>query len=32
MEGFALIDVLVGLALVGVVSALMTVFLGQART
>jgi len=32
IEGFALIDVLVGLALVGVVSALMIVFLGQART
>ncbi|TGP85429.1 general secretion pathway protein GspJ [Mesorhizobium sp. M8A.F.Ca.ET.213.01.1.1] len=32
MEGFALIDVLVGLALVGVVSALMVIFLGQART
>ncbi|TPM16338.1 general secretion pathway protein GspJ [Mesorhizobium sp. B2-3-5] len=32
MEGFALIDVLVGLALVSVISALMIVFLGQART
>ncbi|WP_245460140.1 general secretion pathway protein GspJ [Mesorhizobium sp. M1B.F.Ca.ET.045.04.1.1] len=32
IEGFALIDVLVGLALLGVVSALMVVFLGQART
>ncbi|MER8963834.1 hypothetical protein [Mesorhizobium sp. M0701] len=32
VEGFALIDVLVGLALVGVISSLMIVFLGQART
>lgn len=32
MEGFALIDVLVGLAMIGVISALMIVFLGQART
>lgn len=31
-DGFALVDVLVGLALVGVISALMIVFLGQART
>lgn len=30
--GFALIDVLVGLALIGVISSLMMVFLGQART
>jgi len=32
VEGFALIDVLVGLAMIGVISALMIVFLGQART
>ncbi|RWF74542.1 MAG: general secretion pathway protein GspJ [Mesorhizobium sp.] len=32
VEGFALIDVLVGLAMVGVISSLMIVFLGQART
>lgn len=32
VEGFALIDVLVGLALVGVISSLMIVFLGQARS
>ena len=32
MKGFALIDVLVGLAMIGVISALMIVFLGQART
>ncbi|WP_246675358.1 general secretion pathway protein GspJ [Mesorhizobium sp. B2-3-4] len=32
IEGFALIDVLVGLAMLGVISALMIVFLGQART
>lgn len=32
VEGFALIDVLVGLALVGVISSMMIVFLGQART
>jgi len=31
-EGFALIDVLVSLALVGVISSLMIVFLGQARS
>lgn len=31
-DGFALIDVLVGLALVGVISSLMIVFLSQART
>ncbi|MER9843847.1 general secretion pathway protein GspJ [Mesorhizobium australicum] len=31
-EGFALIDVLVGLAMVGVITSLMMVFLGQART
>ncbi|MBB6411484.1 general secretion pathway protein GspJ [Mesorhizobium sangaii] len=31
-EGFALIDVLVGLALIGVITSLMMVFLGQART
>lgn len=31
-DGFALIDVLVGLAIAGVISSLMTVFLGQART
>ncbi|WP_095198073.1 general secretion pathway protein GspJ [Mesorhizobium carmichaelinearum] len=30
--GFALIDVLVGLALIGVITSLMMVFLGQART
>ncbi|QND68650.1 general secretion pathway protein GspJ [Mesorhizobium loti] len=32
VEGFALIDVLVGLALIGVITSLMMVFLGQART
>lgn len=32
VEGFALIDALVGLAMVGVISSLMIVFLGQART
>jgi general secretion pathway protein J len=32
LAGFALIDVLVGLALIGVISSLMMVFLGQART
>ncbi|TGQ73370.1 general secretion pathway protein GspJ [Mesorhizobium sp. M00.F.Ca.ET.186.01.1.1] len=32
IEGFALIDVLVGLAILGVISALMVAFLGQART
>ncbi|WP_246680334.1 general secretion pathway protein GspJ [Mesorhizobium sp. B2-8-9] len=32
IEGFALIDILVGLALIGVVSALIVTFLGQART
>ncbi|MER9257328.1 hypothetical protein [Mesorhizobium sp. M0619] len=32
VEGFALIDVLVGVAMIGVISALMIVFLGQART
>ena len=32
IEGFALIDVLVGLALIGVITSLMMVFLGQART
>ena len=32
VEGFALIDVLVGLTLAGVLSALMIMFLGQART
>ncbi|QIA25791.1 general secretion pathway protein GspJ [Mesorhizobium sp. AA22] len=32
VEGFALIDVLVGLAMIGVISSLMIVFLGQART
>lgn len=31
-EGFALIDVLVGLAMIGVITSLMMVFLGQART
>lgn len=30
--GFALIDVLVGLAMIGVITSLMMVFLGQART
>lgn len=32
IDGFALIDVLVALALVGVISSLMIVFLGQARS
>ncbi|MER9934326.1 hypothetical protein [Mesorhizobium sp. M0088] len=32
VEGFALIDVLVGMALIGVITSLMMVFLGQART
>ncbi|WP_157866098.1 PulJ/GspJ family protein [Mesorhizobium japonicum] len=32
VAGFALIDVLVGLALIGVITSLMMVFLGQART
>lgn len=32
VEGFALIDVLVGLALIGVITSLMMVFLSQART
>ncbi|MFC3324694.1 hypothetical protein [Mesorhizobium cantuariense] len=32
VEGFALIDVLVGLALIGVITSLMMVILGQART
>lgn len=32
VEGFALVDVLVSLALLGVISTLMIVFLGQART
>ncbi|ESY72755.1 general secretion pathway protein GspJ [Mesorhizobium sp. M0051] len=32
VEGFALTDVLVGLALIGVITSLMMVFLGQART
>ncbi|WP_246094001.1 MULTISPECIES: general secretion pathway protein GspJ [Mesorhizobium] len=32
VEGFALIDVLVGLALIGVITSLTMVFLGQART
>lgn len=32
VAGFALIDVLVGLAMIGVITSLMMVFLGQART
>lgn len=32
VDGFALVDVLVALALLGVISSLMIVFLGQART